>query len=629
MSVLRHISVTCLPNTSSFHSNLSSHSKSLRTLRFIEAKHIEINSLELVLDRFRRLRTLVLSNMNFGTLPNSFGGLIHLRYLDLSHNFKLTALPNSICKLYHLQTLLLTDCDSLVKLPSNITKLVSLRHLFLKGCEKLDSMPLGFAALTKLVSLDRFIVHPNHGGLRCLGHLHQLCGMLTLELPMNGWTDCVEDAIKTNMPSMCRLSGVSIVWKNEAEEGKLTREERKAVLEELRPHADLQYLQIIGYVSDKLPSWFSSLSNVKELYLNRCTLEYLDISVRSGRLLPQLEVLQLQFIDKLRGWWRGATSPRVNAPTSSTVPTLPRVSKLSITGCTCLVENMPLFVAVEYLTLKRVNVRLMDMLLGNPNAQCSPQCHDCNKLQVLLLRKIEGLESLSEGLIKHMTTLKRLNIFYCKKLSWVSRRGLACLISLEELVIIGCGGVRLEDEDYDERPYAEINIDDYGLQRLRILAVPWQRNLVREGLQFLTSLEQLNITYYQKQQVETDNEDSECCRAMSWLGLERLLQVTLSFEWMECCFPKWTLHLPCLLELRLDDCGEMNVDDWVAQQTQSNSLVYLEIYSDEEIPKWIINLTSLQDLCLSGCSPELKVRCKRETGADWHLISHIPTFVID
>ncbi|KAL8159801.1 hypothetical protein V2J09_001338 [Rumex salicifolius] len=431
-------------SSSSFHSNLSSHSKSLRTLRFIEAKHIEINSLELVLDR----------------------------YLDLSHNFKLTALPNSICKLYHLQTLLLTNCVSLVKLPSNITKLVSLRHLFLEGCEELDSMPLGFAALTELVSLDRFIVHPNRGGLRCLGHLKRLCGMLTLELSMNGWTDCVEDAKKTNMPSMCRLSGVSIVWKNEAEEGKLTGEGIKAVLEELRPHVDLQYLQIIGYVSDKLPSWFSSLSNVKKLHLASCTLEYLDISVRSGDLLPRLEVLELQFIDKLRGWWRGD-----NAPTSSTVSTLPRVSKLSITECTSLVENMPLFVVVEHLTLDRVNVRLMNMLLSNPNAQRSPQCHDCNKLQVLLLSEIEGLECLSEGSIKHMTALKRLNIIECEKLSWVSRRGPACLVSLEELYIDDCGGVRLEDEDYDERPYAEINIDDYGLQRLRILAVPWQRNL--------------------------------------------------------------------------------------------------------------------------------------------------------
>ncbi|KAL8159800.1 hypothetical protein V2J09_001337 [Rumex salicifolius] len=561
---------------------------SLRTLRFIEAIHIEINSLELVLDRFRRLRTLVLSNMKFGTLPNSFGGLIHLRYLDLSYNSYLTALPNSICKLYHLQTLLLTHCASLVKLPSNITKLVSLRHLFLEGCRKLDSMPLGFAALTELVSLDRFIVHPNRGGLRCLGHLHQLCGMLTLELPMNGWTDCVEDAKKTNMPSMCRLSGVSIVWKNEAEEEKLTGEERKAVVEELRPHADLQYLQIVRYVSDKLPSWFSSLSNVKKLHLASCTLEYLDISVRSGDLLPRLEVLQLQSIYKLRGWWRGATS--------STVPTLPRVSKLNITGCTSLVENMPLFVAVEHLTLNRVNVRLMNMLLGNPNAQRSPQCHDCNKLQVLELSNIEGLECLSEGSIKHMTALKRLNIIECEKLSWVSRRGLACLISLEELVIDGCGGVRLEDEDYDERPYAEINIYEYGLQRLRRLTVPWQRNLVREGLQFLTSLEQLNITYHQEQQVETDNEDSECCRAMSWLGFERLLQVSL--------IPDGIQQLTSLQRLKID------------------------CYMLKEIPKWIINLTSLQDLFLRKCSPELRVRCEREIGADWHLISHIPTIRI-
>jgi hypothetical protein len=41
------------------------------------------------------------------------------------------------------------------------------------------------------------------------------------------------------------------------------------------------------------------------------------------------------------------------------------------------------------------------------------------------------------------------------------------------------------------------------------------------------------------------------------------------------------------------------------------------------MPEWIKGLTALQRLEIHSC-PHLERRCKRGTGEDWHIISHIP-----
>ena len=58
--------------------------RNLRTLTTFRSKITTIGPQ--LLEQLRSIRTLILSNNSIKELPKEIGGLIHLRYLDLSHN---------------------------------------------------------------------------------------------------------------------------------------------------------------------------------------------------------------------------------------------------------------------------------------------------------------------------------------------------------------------------------------------------------------------------------------------------------------------------------------------------------------------------------------------------------------
>jgi Leucine-rich repeat (LRR) protein len=99
----------------------------VRTVRFPTKQPLSL--VEACISRFKYLRLLDLCGSSFEVLPNSFGTLMHLRYLDLSGNQRIKELPNSICKLYNLQALLLGGCRELERLPKDMRNMTSLRSL--------------------------------------------------------------------------------------------------------------------------------------------------------------------------------------------------------------------------------------------------------------------------------------------------------------------------------------------------------------------------------------------------------------------------------------------------------------------------------------------------------------------
>lgn len=91
-----------------------------------------------------------LSSTNLDTIPESFGNLIHLTGLDLSHNIGLKALPESFGNLDSLESFGANSC-ALKNLPQNFGDLSSLKSLNLKY-NQLASLPASFSQLPSLLS---------------------------------------------------------------------------------------------------------------------------------------------------------------------------------------------------------------------------------------------------------------------------------------------------------------------------------------------------------------------------------------------------------------------------------------------------------------------------------------------
>ncbi|KAM3249382.1 putative disease resistance protein RGA3 [Capsicum annuum] len=168
----------------------------LRSFIFLN-DHSSINvlsnsTLERMISSFSRLQALHLGNLDIEFLPQSFGGLKHLRYLSVSSE-SIVTLPISITKLHNLQVLKLDDCRELKNLPRDIWRLLSLRHLLTNlmhldfgGYSSLEDMPVGIGQLTSLRTLTSFIL----GKERCISgqasdKLNELKGFIDLRISLN------------------------------------------------------------------------------------------------------------------------------------------------------------------------------------------------------------------------------------------------------------------------------------------------------------------------------------------------------------------------------------------------------------------------------------------------------------
>ncbi|KAJ4971970.1 hypothetical protein NE237_005069 [Protea cynaroides] len=280
----RHLS--CLTQNFTVEATEYKALKSLRTIFGIGVVHksrrIPIHF------QFQFLRVLCFGFRNIRELPDSIGKLKHLRFFDLIYCRNIERLPDSITTLYNLQTLILIGCTKLKELPEDIGNLVNLRHLCLptnyyyEGCN-FHKMPLGVGNLTGLQTLNQFIASSKNSS--ALREFSQLRGSLEISKLENfGNINGAETMVgNLNLKNKPHILGLELRWSYLGKDEKL----EENVLDQLKPHTNLEALWIENYGGTRFPRWMEhpfSFSNLGTLYLVNC---------RKCRFLPHLKQLPL------------------------------------------------------------------------------------------------------------------------------------------------------------------------------------------------------------------------------------------------------------------------------------------------------------------------------------------------
>ncbi|MFQ6666397.1 hypothetical protein Gotur_032753, partial [Gossypium turneri] len=596
--------------------------KKLRTLlHFPNNSDLSDETWDFIIANCRCLRVLELDGLDFKMIPRSIYKLKHLRYLDLSHNYNIKILPKSICKIQNLLALKLDYCPRLKELPKKIEKLVNLTHLSCHYCRSLTHMPRGIGKLTSLETLSMFVVDKDgsHGGadLSELRGLNNLRGQL--RITNLGFVKNAKEKFKAaNLKEKQHLSSLVLEWSVDNDD----EDDDEKSLEDLRPHSNLKELCIEGWRGDaKFPSSLSLLTDLVTIYMSGsnfkhlpsfaqfpclkgleihgCTkLEYMDDNSPKGSqgepqsFFPSLEYLCLQDCPNMKSWWR-TTKPiddDSNEDDTTVMGTstmaFPCLSSLRIRNCP--LNLMPLYPSLDgYLMLSNTSSRpLKQTIKMNINAMApstSTSSLPLSKLKSFHVHNIDGLDTHTlDECLQHRTSLNRLTIRDCKE-------------------------VDLEGMQWEPLK---------NLSRLKIDNIPKLVSLPI-GLQHLVQLKRLKI---------------HNCN-----GLRSLLPV---FQ-----------HLTFLEEFEVEDCKELELSGAGIQifqdHTSLRSLRLENIPKCRHLPEWLQHLTNLQQLflinlpnltslpdemhCLTSLEylqireiPQLEERCRKDIGADWQKIAHIP-----
>ncbi|XP_010674441.1 disease resistance protein RGA2 [Beta vulgaris subsp. vulgaris] len=569
------------------------------------------------------------------SLPDSIGGLLHLRYLNLSYNEDLEVLPNSIAKLYNLQTLQLMGCKRLEGLPKHLSRLVKLQPLNIDDCNNVTYMPKGMGKLTCLHTLSKFIVDGEGScsswkqwfdGLEDLKALNNLKGRLEIQIR---WPKHTTDAVKENI----RREGLYLNHKEHINHivvdfrcaeggGRVDDEEARRLMEELRPHPYLENLVVKAYHGAKMPGWVTLLTNLTELFLSDigeleylpclgnldhlkvlrlwhlAKLEYIEEDSSSANLscrpgpesaglslyFLSLERLELKRLRKLKGWRRGKRLGDDHQPlkkSSSNIQVqlqlrLPQLKSLRIERCP-LLTFLPLCPKTEKLHLVVFNERLRIVHTKRDEKFCyaplqSSSCDPKNP------RSTVPIPMLREVYINNVAWLNSLPMeaFRCLAYMTIKNDKVESLGEVGE-VFRSCSS------------------------SLRSLGIRGCSNLrsVSGGLEHLTALEILEIFDTHKLSLSEDIEDvAKSLHHSLWyvqlMNLPQLLNLPNSMQF-----------LASLRYLSLVRCSNL-----------------------ESVPDWMPRLTSLKELMISYCSAHLERICQNPTVADWPNIQHIPSIDI-
>ncbi|XP_068312316.1 putative disease resistance protein RGA3 [Pyrus communis] len=384
---IRHLTLMLAPEGPL--SCVSFSSCDLHTLATFDSKFNVLEST--LISQLKHLRTLNLSGNCIEVLREEIGELVHLRFIDLSNN-PLKKLPNTVCNLYNLQTLRLNMCRELESLPQSMGKLIKLKHLYVENCFQLKYLPKGIERLTNLRRLDGCPVGGGKdddeafklGDLRNLDQLRELGIYVYGEVKVAAGEG--EKASPLGNKQQLSNLGIRVVGCGRSAE----------TLNFLRPHPNLESLNIRGHNGSIAPNWIMSLNNLRFLNLkewNEC-----EVLPHLGRL-PSLERLDLGSMKGVKKVGVEFMGIEKETSSASSCIIFPKLNALTFT----VMEAWEEWKGVEVWKEKDSDITIMPCL-------SSLVIHNCPQLKTLpdFLRK---------------TPLQRLKIIYSDYLAQGCRKG--------------------------------------------------------------------------------------------------------------------------------------------------------------------------------------------------------------
>ncbi|CAN1343196.1 Putative disease resistance protein RGA3 [Linum perenne] len=589
-------------------------------------KHLSREEYERVLEKFRRLRALVIavegSYSDASTQLCSIGKMKHLRLLVFKgHGMK--SLPESVINLLNLKYLYF-DHDDMIHMTKGIGGLKSLQTLPVFVVSKSrETVWAGLDELRELNALRGQLIIRNLVEAKSLGAgVYVLNGMLFLQSLILDWGsvddsddyDDDDDDDEEITPTMS----------NHDED----------ILKMLCPHHTLKKLNIGGgYVGVKLPSWLSTLVYLVEFSLKDCKkCEYLP-PLHNFPCLKKLTISacpQLKGINNSEGSGSQKDWPSFhclaylliyNCPKLTRLPAFPTVEGDLTLGGTSLeplrrTMNMwsrgggedgivplspssTLVCPLSKLT-KLVLYRIDDDLQSLPDEDCFIS------LQKLFLQECYRGVKVPSSLCS-ATTLTVIKLFRCKTVEYLPR--LHKLPSLKKLKIEHCPKLKgcwwkTDDDDWDEYwPHFPC------LSTLKIVGCP---NLTKlplfptiEGRFWWCGTGADLLLRTMKMEVEEAHHSSSFAPALttplSKVGILELWEIA-DLE-------------------SLPEEGHRNL-------TSLYGLVIVSCPRLTSLPPAMRHLTSLQTLIIRDC-PQLTERCRKGDGEDWSNISHVQTIFLN
>ncbi|KAL4614023.1 hypothetical protein ACB092_07G025400 [Castanea dentata] len=539
----------------------------------------------------------------YSEVPRSINNLKHLRYLDMSSS-EITVLPESTTCLLNLQTLKLDDCGFLRKLPKGMKHMKSLMYLGIDGCDSLTRLPEGMGQLSCLQYLSFFIVGKEKGYQVSELEGLNLRNKLTIK-ELDNVRNSVE-AKNANLIGKQNLHSLSLVWQRDNKSHVLDHVED--VLDGLQPHSNLKELSIYNYHGSKIPTWIqgSVLCDLVEISLDcweRCEhlpplgkLSFLKVLVITDwhavkyignefhgdgvNSFPSLKEFRLHNMHDLEEW-----------RTMTGGESFPCLITLEITHCPKLVE-IPIIPSITNLTMRSNNAMLVRSVMN------------LTSLSSLVIEDMDDeLTVLPDGLLQNHKMLERLEIYKMPNLMSLTNQ-LDNLSALNEFRLQNCDKIESLPE---------------GLQNLHSLRVLDIRNcnnllsLPMNGLQGLSSLRSLHIWSCNK--FCSLSEGIQYLIALEDLSIDSCPKLI--------SLPEGIQHLTALRFLSIWNCEDLS--SLPKQIGFLTLLSYLEIWNCPNlmsIPDELQNLTAVKILTIDRC-PHLQKRCKKDSGEDWHKISHI------